>query len=199
MARTLHIIVTLVSLIGAALLADAWLSARRTSIQLSATLATQNMAIQQASAREEQRATQLSADLATIAAQQRGVHTPQQAAAAIPSLLTQLPLPLIIHLPDITASLNPDRPPTASISVPQSDLKPIYDQLQECRVCALERDATKKDLADEQAKVAVLTRERDIAISAVHGGSFWSRLEHETKWLVIGIVAGAAATAAIHR
>jgi hypothetical protein len=199
MTRTLHMIVTVVALIVAALLADAWLSARRTSAQLSATLATQNIAIQQASAREDQRATQLSAALATIATQQHRVQTPQQAAAAIPSLFPQLPLPLSIHLPDITSSPNQAEPPPASISVPQSDLKPIYDHLQECRVCALERDATKKDLADELAQVAALTHERDIAISAVHGGTFWSRLKHETKWLVIGIVAGAAATAAVHR
>lgn len=199
MSRTIHIIIFIGALIVSGLLADAWLSARRISAQLSATVASQNVAIQQATAREDQRATQLSAALAAIAAQKRKVQTPQQAAAAIPSLLPQLPLPISIQIPNIAASPNQPEPPPASISVPQSDIKPIYDDLQECRVCFLERDADKKTLADEQAKVAVITHERDIAISAAHGGTFWSRLKQGTKWFVIGIVAGAAATATVRR
>ena len=198
MTRTLHIILVTVVLIIATLLGDAWLSARRSSAQLASSLATQNAAIQQAATREDLRATQLSAALATIKEQKRRVVTPQEAAAAIPSLLPQLPLPLTIDLPDITALPNQQYPPPASISVPQSDLKPIYDDLQDCRICALQRDSIEKKLADEQTKVAALTHERDIAIAAARGGSFWSRLKHEAKWFLIGVAAGAAATAVLH-
>ena len=110
-----------------------------------------------------------------------------------------LPLPISIHLPDLTASPKQSEAVPASISIPESDLKPLYDSLQDCRVCALQRDATKKDLADEQAQVAALTRERDAAIAAAHGGTFWLRLKRGSKWFVIGVAAGAAATAAAHR
>ena len=148
---------------------------------------------------EQQRTAQLSAALASIATEKKRVRTPQQAVEAISSVLPPLPLPVRISLPDITQSPNPGDTSPASISIPQSDLKPLYDSLQDCRACALERDATKKDLADEQIRVTALTRERDAAIAKARGGSFWSRLKHITKWFMIGIAAGAAATAESHR
>jgi hypothetical protein len=199
MSRTLHIVAIAAALLAAAFIADAWLTERRSSAQLAATLASQNALLEQAASREQQRNTQLAAALAEIAAEKKRVLTPQQAAEAIPSALPPLPLPVRIQIPDLTESpKGPDTAP-ASVSIPQSDLKPLYDSLQDCRACALERDATKKDLADEQAQVAALTRERDAAVTAAHGGTFWARLKHATKWFVIGVAAGAAATATARR
>jgi hypothetical protein len=199
MSRTLHIIVTFAALIAAVFIADAWRTAHKNSAQLTATLATQNALIQQAGVQEQKRNEQLSAALASIAAEKKRVQTPQQAVEAIPSVLPPLPLPVKILLPGVTQSPKPGDASPASISIPQSDLKPLYDSLQDCHACALERDAAKMDLADEQARIAALTRERDAAITAARGGSFWSRLKHATKWFVIGVAAGAAATAASHR
>jgi len=190
---------TFAALIAAVFIADAWRTAHRNSAQLTATLAAQNALIRQAAAQEQQRNTQLSAALNSIATEKKRVQTPQQAVEAIPSVLPPLPLPVKVSLPDITPLTKPDDESPASISIPQSDLKPLYDSLQDCRASALERDATKQDLADEQAKVAALTRERDAAIAAAHGGSFWLRLKQATKWFMVGAVAGAAATAASHR
>lgn len=199
MRRTLHSIVFAAALLAAVLMADAWLTARRSSRQLAATLASQNALIGKAAAREQQRDTQLAAALAAITVQKRRVRTPLQAADAIPSVLPPLPLPVSIHLPDLTASPEQSEAAPASISIPASDLKPLYDSLQDCHACTLERDTTKKDLADERARIAALTRERDAAIAAAHGGTFWLRLKRGTKWFVIGVAAGAAATAAAHR
>jgi hypothetical protein len=199
MSRTLHIVATSVTFIAALFIADSWRTAHRNAAQLTATLATQNALIQQTAVQEQQRNAQLSAALASIAAEKKRVQTPQQAVDAIPFVLPSLPLPVKILLPDLTQSPNPGDTTPASISIPQSDLKPLYDSLQDCRACALERDATKKDLADEQARIAALTRERDAAIAKARGGIFWSRLKHATKWFMIGIAAGAAATAASHR
>jgi hypothetical protein len=186
------------ALLAAALIGDAWLTAHRSSAQLAATLATQSTLIEQNSAREQQRDTQLAEALAAISAEKRRVQTAQQAVEAIPSVLPPLPLPVKIQIPDLTQYPDQGGAVPASISVPQPDLKPLYDSLQDCRACALERDATKKDLVDEQARVVALTRERDAAIAAAHGGAFWSRLKHATKWFVIGVAAGAAATASAH-
>jgi hypothetical protein len=199
MSRTLHIIATFAALIAAVFIADDWRTAHRNSAQLTATLAAQNALIAQAAVQEQQRHAQLSAALASIAAEKKRVQTPQQAVEAIPSALPPLPLPVKILLPDLTPSPKPGDASPASISIPQSDLKPLYDGLQDCRACAVERDATKMDLADKQAQVAALTLERDAAIAAARGGSFWSRLKHATKWFLIGVAAGAAATAASHR
>ena len=199
MSRTLHIVATAVTLIAALFLADAWRTSQKNSAQLAATLASQNALIEQATAREQQRNAQLTVALASIAAEKHRVQTPQQAVDAIPSLLPPLPLPVKILLPDLTQFPKQGEAAPASISIPQGDLKPLYDSLQDCRACALERDATKKDLADEQARFTALTHERDAAVAAAHGGSFWSRLKHATKWFVIGVAAGAAAATASHR
>src|SRR5713101_9849509 len=105
--------------------------------------------------------------------------------------MPRLPLPISLRLPDLTAAPNSSEPAPASISVPQADLKPLYDALADCRACGLERDALKRDLADEQAKTTALLRERDAAIAAARGGAFWSRLKRNAKWFAIGAVVGA--------
>jgi hypothetical protein len=199
MNRTLYIVIFAAVLVAAALVSDAWLSARRTEAQLAATVASQNQKINQVVASENLRATQLAAALATIAEQKRKINTAQQAAAAIPSVLPNLPLSVVIHLPEISEaqrpqeSASPQNLPPAQMSIPQADLEPLYDGLQDCRVCSLELDAAKQDLADEQNKAAALTKERDAAIAAFHGGSRWSRLKQNAKWFLIGAAAGTAA------
>jgi hypothetical protein len=199
MTRTLHILIFAAVLLAVAMVGDAWLSARRSASQLTATIATQNKAIQGIVESENLRDTRLAAALATIADQKRRVNTAQQAAAAIPSILPQLPLPVAISFEKSSPGARPDDPanpqgfPPAEMAIPQADLKPLYDGLQDCRVCALERDATKQDLADEQKKAAALAIERDAAIAAAHGGSRWSKLKESAKWLLIGAVAGVAA------
>jgi hypothetical protein len=198
MSRTLHIVIAATTLVAALLMGDAWRVARRNSVQLAATLATQNAQIEQASAREEQRNNDLAAALATIAAAKKHVQTPQQAADAIPFALPPLPLPIKISIPNLAQSQLPEEVAPASISIPQSDLKPLYDSLQDCRACSLEREATKKDLADEQTRVAALTRERDAAITAAHGGTFWSHVKYAAKWFAIGAATAAIATSASH-
>ncbi len=196
---TVHRILLAVSLVAIALLADAWHTSRHDSAQLATTLASQKVALQQAADREKQRDTQLSAALATIATQKRAIQTPQQAAAAIPSVLPPLPLPISIHLPDLSPSAKPADDLPATISIPQPDLKPLYDDLQDCRATTLQNAAAQKDLADEKLRTAALTHERDAAVAAAHGGTFWVRVKREAKWFAIGIAVGAAATVAARR
>jgi hypothetical protein len=79
------------------------------------------------------------------------------------------------------------------MTIPQADLKPLYDDLQECRATALRAASTQKDLTDAQAAQAALTKERDAAIATARGGSFWSKLKRSAKWFAIGLAIGAAA------
>jgi len=192
MKPTWHAFAAGAALLASALAADSWLAARRASSQLAAALASQNTLLAQASNREHQRDAQLASALAQIAAEKRRIQTPQQAAEALASVLPPLPLPVSLRLPDLTSAPTPE-PAPASASVPQADLKPLYDALADCRACGLERDALKRDLADEQAKTTALLRERDAAITAARGGAFWSRLKRSAKWFAIGVVIGAAA------
>ena len=198
MKPTLDTILFLAALLVAALLADAWRSARHDSQQLAATLAAQNTLIQQAGDREKQRDSQLVAALAAIQAQKRSVHTPQEAAKQLSTVLPDLPLPISIHDPDLTAPLPPGEPAATTISIPQPDLVPLYDSLQDCRACALQTDSLKKDLSDEKSRSASLQHERDAATAAARGGTFFVRLKRAAKWFAIGLATGAAVAAVAH-
>jgi hypothetical protein len=195
MKPTLHLVVLLAASIAVALLADAWRSARHDSQKLAAKLAAQNSVIQQAGDREKQRDSQLAAALAAIQAQKRTVHTPQQAAQQLASVLPPLPLPVSIHDPDLSAPLPLGETPSTSISIPQPDLVPLYDDLQDCRANAVQNDALRKDLSDEKSRSASLLHERDAAIAVAHGGTFLLRLKRAAKWFAIGVAAGAAVAA----
>jgi hypothetical protein len=198
MKAKLDIIVFVAALIAVALLADAWRSARHDSQQLAATLAAQKAVIQLAGDREKQRDSQLATALATIQAQKRSVRTPQQAAQQLASVLPPLPLPVSVHDPDLTAPLPPGETPSTSISIPQPDLVPLYDDLQDCRANTVENDSLKKDLSDEKTRSGALQHERDAAIAAARGGTFLVRLKRAAKWFAIGLATGAAAAAIAH-
>ena len=195
MKPAIDIIVAAAALLALVLVTDTWRSARRDSAQLAVTVTAQSTAIEQAGNREKQRDAQLAAALAAIQAQKRSVHSPQQAARELSSVLPPLPLPIAIREPALSPLTPPANAPPASISVPQPDLVPLYSDLQDCRTTALQSDALRKDLGDEKTRSASLARERDAALSTARGGAFWTRLKRSAKWFAIGVAAGAAATA----
>jgi trimeric autotransporter adhesin len=80
--------------------------------------------------------------------------------------------------------------PPAIIQVPQADLKPLYDAVEDCEVCQAKLTAAQGDLSDETKKFAAATAQRDAAISAARG-TFWTRTRSAAKWLIIGAAAGA--------
>lgn len=87
--------------------------------------------------------------------------------------------------------------PSAPVAqIPASDLKPLYDYVQDCRACQLQLSSAKQDAADNAAKLAALTRERDAAIQAAKGGSLWLRLRRNAIWFVVGASTGTAALCA---
>ena len=83
--------------------------------------------------------------------------------------------------------------------VPSADLKPLYDFVQDCRACQAQLSSARADLADEQVKSAALIKERNAALNAAKGGSFWTRLKRNAKWFALGAGVGAAATLASSR
>jgi hypothetical protein len=209
----LQLIGLLAAVAAVALLTDAWRSARHDSQQLAATLASQNAIIQQASEQEKQRDSQLQSVLAQIHSEKLSVHTPQQAAQKLPETLPPLPLPVSIHFPDLSEkpidspseppnpSMTglPDGPmPAASISIPQPDLIPLYNALQDCRASQAQSATLEKDLSDEKTRSAALVHERDAALTAAHGGPILQRLKRAAKWFAIGLAAGATLAAASH-
>jgi hypothetical protein len=85
--------------------------------------------------------------------------------------------------------------PTAGCSaqIPAADLKPLYDYVQDCRACQAELTVAKQNAVDDAAKLAALTRERDAAITASKGGTFWRRLRRNALWFAVGAATGSAA------
>jgi len=80
-----------------------------------------------------------------------------------------------------------------SAELPPADLKPLYDYVQDCRACQAELAVAKQNVADDAAKIAALTAERDAAITASKGGTFWRRLRRNALWFAIGAAAGTVA------
>ena len=107
----------------------------------------------------------------------------------------QLPGSAPIPIPQ---SVRPGNPcPTSSdcaAEIPAADLKPLYNYVQDCRSCGAQLAVAKQNASDDAAKIAALTRERDAAIAASKGGSFWRRLRHDALILSVGAVIGYAAT-----
>ena len=89
-------------------------------------------------------------------------------------------------------SQSPDQPATSSdnAEIPEADLKPLYDFVQDCRACQAQLAAANANLTDEQARSAALARERNAAVTAAKGGGFWRQLKRNTKWLAIGAAVG---------
>jgi len=84
----------------------------------------------------------------------------------------------------------PDAP---SAQIPAADLKPLFDYVQDCRSCQAQLAAAKQNATDDAAKLTAVTRERDAAVVAAKGGTFWQRLRRNALWFAVG--AGAAAAA----
>ncbi|MGD1210746.1 MAG: hypothetical protein ABR973_05235 [Candidatus Acidiferrales bacterium] len=210
MRRTIEIASFLATLLVAALAAHAWLAARADQQRLQSTLAAQKQLLDAADSRERARAATLNDTLAQIDDLKRATQTPAQIVRELPQYL---PLPQPITLPSRTSPAGPTTqqgtapseqrasepgapealPASPIAQLPASDLKPLYDFVQDCRACQAQLAAVKLNSADDATKIAALTRERDAAITAAKGGSFWRRLRRNALWFVVGAASGYAA------
>jgi hypothetical protein len=206
----------LVPIALAAIVLAAWRADRRDRAQLAADLAAANQTLAQASSRQHDRDAQLLQTLAALASEKRTITTPAQIVRELQQQI-RLPAPLALARTspaDACSSgpvcgpegLDPTRPSTNPISkaaatqaiLPTADLKPLYDFALDCKACQAKLTVAQADLADEQAKTTVLTRERNEAVQAAKGGSLLRRIARNAKWLAIGAAAGAIAAKAHH-
>ncbi len=86
-----------------------------------------------------------------------------------------------------------DLPDAPSAQIPAADLKPLFDYVQDCRSCQAQLAVAKQNATDNAAKLTALTRERDAAVAAAKGGTFWQRLRRNALWFAVGAGAGAVA------
>lgn len=121
--------------------------------------------------------------------------TATQIAAWLPKQIPT-PEPVKITVPSPTKK----RPtPAVVATIPQPDLPALRNYVESCRACSVELHTAQQDLAtkDQQLKLAgerlsAVQKERDAALRAAKGGSFWHRAGIAFKWFAIGAGAGAA-------
>ena len=209
-------------LLLAALAFHAWLTSHDEQQRLQATLAAQKQLLDAADAREHAREATLHDTLAQIETLKHRTQTPAQILRGLPQFLP-LPQPITLagSAPSVTPSAEqgtarpenslplsmPSSPPPSdssarnardlpaapSAQLPVADLKPLYDFVQDCRACQAQLAVVRQNTADDAAKIAALTVQRDAAITAAKGGSFWRRLRRNALWFAVGAGAGAAA------
>ncbi len=114
-----------------------------------------------------------------------------------PTLLPQAVAPAAgsQRLPAVPApsSQTCDQAGNCAAQIPSADLKPLYDYVQDCRACQAQLASAKQNAADDATKIAALTRERDAAVTASKGGTFWRRVRRNAEWFAVGAALGAAA------
>lgn len=78
----------------------------------------------------------------------------------------------------------------SSTEMPEQDLRPLFNFVQDCRVCDAKLDAAQSDAADQSAKITALTGQRDLALDSAKGGTVWYRLRSHLRWLAAGAALG---------
>jgi len=178
----------------------AWRGAQREQAQLKAALQAAQKALTDADARQQSRNAELTTLLAQLNQKKTTVQSPAQVVQALPAVLplpTPLSLPTESASPALAAAPNgakqPIESPNPKVQLPPEDLKPLYDFAVNCQECQAQLTAAQGNLKDEQAKTQAVSKERDAALKAAHGGSVLRRVARAAKWFVIGAAAGAVA------
>jgi hypothetical protein len=173
-------------------------ASRQAANDMAVVLRAQAPVLAQANKREQQRDAILSKNLAQVSRAEHSAKSPADIAKRLPVAFSPLPQPVSVSLaPPASGSGAAEAPDI--ITVPQADLQPMFDHLEDCRACQERLATAQQDLNDERAKVSALTIERDAAVKATRGGGFWSRLRSNAKWFAIGGAMGALAASAAHR
>ncbi len=210
--RTIEIAAFCAMLLLAVMAVHSWLGSRDEQLRLASTLAAQKQLLDAADSRARARQSALDATLAQIESLKRATLTPEQVVRELPKYLS-LPQPITLAPAAIPNSVAPLKqgtdasatttipgqsagaiPSAPAAQIPSSDLKPLYDYVQDCRACQAQLAAAKQNQADDAAKLAALTRERDAAVTAAKGGTFWRRLRRNAAWFGVGAALGAAAS-----
>lgn len=131
---------------------------------------------------------------ATATNPQQGTTLPEKSASARGAQPAPSPPPDTKSLPTAPQPIVPCATSGNCVAqIPAPDLKALYDFTQDCRECQLRLAAAQQDHADDLTKLDALTHERDAALTAAKGGTFWRRLRRNALWFVVGAGVGAVA------
>lgn len=107
--------------------------------------------------------------------QAKAAKTPAQQVKVINE---HVPLPIPIEAPPDLSNL--------PVTIPKEDLPALTVYVTECSICKAKLAEAQVDIADREQVIKNLQEERDEAIKALHGGSFWEKVKTRGKWAAIG-------------
>ena len=154
-------------------------------VKAEAKAAAQETVIAAAEKRIADRESQYKDQLAQILAMKSTpATTPAQIVERIPQYFPQLQPTLQPQVNPQTGQIDTSKPAQLVFDAPQAKI--LNDTLVECKVCQVERDKLKADLADQKSVTA--DREKEVASwkTAAKGGSIWKRTGRALKWIAIG-------------
>jgi hypothetical protein len=202
LSKTAGYVIGAILFLSLALGSYEWLQERDARVRAEATqtaqdqvIKTSQAAITQAKADQAQTAANLQAQLAAIANQRTIVVTPQQAVAAIPAIVPNLPQPVTVQTTPATATA----PATQQIVVPQADIPAFQAYKLNCDESNARLLACSKDAIDFKAELAATENkyeaEQITAASweaSAEGGTWIHRTLTAAKWIAIGAGVGYA-------
>jgi len=168
-----------------------WLAEHDQRVQMTATLTAKNEVLASYDKRLADRDGQYKQQLVALQASKQTVRTPRQIASAL-SQAVHLPEPIKLE-PAVSPVTGQPQANQENAVLTGPNLKILYDRVSTCEICELERAKLKADFADQAGKYKTMTEERDTAVRAVKGGTFWRRMGHTLK--VAAITAGITAAA----
>src|SRR6185437_946098 len=180
----------------AILAGGSYLGAREDKIKMQATMDAQKQVLAAADQREKARDAQLDTFLKTQQAQLDSMNkrfdqakTPQDLAPLVQQIMA-LQKPITFVTPPATPA-NPNPQPVAQ--VPTEDAPQVKAYVQACETCKLNLQTATQKLtyadqqhADDLVKLNSVTKERDAAVQAAKGGSFWQRTKRTLKTAMCG-------------
>jgi hypothetical protein len=191
--RTLEFVFAALLAVALALALNAWHGAALERAALDATLKTgkadqADLAKQSAAVIQD-----LKERVAALEQVKAQAVTPAQIVREIPTFLPQsLPEPVATITAPAPAGSPPGTPPTVTgLQIPAVDMKPLFDELVDCKECAAKLTAAEGQTSIDRDEIASLTKERDAAVKAAKGGSVWTKAKHGAEVFFIGAATGA--------
>ena len=186
-------------LAGSVFVGKQWLDAHDAILKASATISAQSQVIaqqkQQAQMIAEQEKQRDAATQQQLSLMQTQVAQLKTTAQIVKWLPQQIATPQDVKI-EVPAATKGNPAPAAIATIPQPDLPVLRDYVESCKECALKLSTAQQDITskDQQLKLAgeqlsAMQQERDTALKAMKGGSFWHRLTHNAK-LVFFVSAG---------
>jgi chaperonin cofactor prefoldin len=126
------------------------------------------------------------------------VKTPEQIVRVVPQYIP-MPDPIQLQKPkDAQGREIPDAPSEAVLT--PRNLTALRDYTNKCEQCQLDKQKLQAELDDQVKTTKLVTQQKDNAVAAAKGGTFFQRTKRNAKWLGIGAGVGAVAvTILTHR